>query len=285
MAALTVLSSKDTIILDSLFNPEASPDQGVQIDESLPRDSSISSSTILKQIHEQELLAIRNLESQLRPQSTENRISHPSNHRVSDAVVQEALTSAIETFTSIIISHPKYSSAYANRAQCTAVQLNQSGASPLEVIQHKGLMSDLEKAITLARPHNPTAAISTANAQVLASTHTQRASIYLAGSRYLESQKLRSGRPILPNSPEKPNRPSEVDLTDDFANLAALLEEKASQEFFFGGKYGNKLAGAMMVKTNPYAKACGNVVKEATRREMEKSLRRAKPTDLPTDSP
>lgn len=267
MATLTVLSSKDTIILDSLFNPEASPDQGVQIDESLPRDSSISSSTVLKQIHEQEVLAIRNLESQLRPQSIETRISCPSNDRVSDAVVQEALTSAIGTFTSIIDSHPSYASAYANRAQCTAVQLTQSGKSPLEVLQHEGLMNDLEKTITLASPHAPTAAISTANARVLASTHTQRASIYLAASRYLEGQNMQTGRLILPNC--IPNRSSEVDLTDDPANLAALLEERASQEFFFGGRYGNKLAGAMVVKTNPYAKACGNVVKEAMRREMK----------------
>jgi hypothetical protein len=267
MAALTTLSSKDTIILDSLFNPEASSDQGIQIDESLPQDSSISSLIVLKQIHEQEVSAIRTLESQLRPHSTETKISGPSNDRVSDAAVQEALTSAIGTFNSIIESHPRYASAYANRAQCTAVQLTQSGYSAPEVLRHSGLMSDLETAIRLASPRTPAAPISTANARVLASTYTQRASLYLAASRYLEAQKMQIGGPVLQNC--IPNRPSGFILKDDSANLVALLEEKASQDFFFGGRYGNKLAGAMVVKTNPYAKACGNVVKEAMRREME----------------
>ena len=267
MAALTTLSSKDTLILDSLFNPEAASDQGFQIDECLPQDSSISTSIVLKKVLEQEVLTIRTLESQLPPHSTETKISGPSHDQVSEAAVLEALTSAIGVFTSIIELHPHHASAYANRAQCTAVQMTQSGKSALDLFQHNGLMTDLETTIRLASPRTPATPISTVDARVLASAYTQRASLYLAASRYLEGQEMQIAGPVLRNCII--NCPSVVSLVDDSADLAALLEEKASQDFFLGGRYGNKLAAAMVVKTNPYAKACGNVVKEAMRREME----------------
>ncbi len=35
-----------------------------------------------------------------------------------------------------------------------------------------------------------------------------------------------------------------------------------------GGRYGNDVAREMAVRTNPYAKLCGNIVKEAMRGEM-----------------
>jgi hypothetical protein len=47
------------------------------------------------------------------------------------------------------------------------------------------------------------------------------------------------------------------------------LEEMASQDFFFGGRYGNKVAQQLAVQTNPYAKMCGAIVKEALRKEVE----------------
>jgi len=34
-----------------------------------------------------------------------------------------------------------------------------------------------------------------------------------------------------------------------------------------GGRYGNEMARAMSVATNPYAKLCGGIVKEAMRAE------------------
>jgi hypothetical protein len=42
----------------------------------------------------------------------------------------------------------------------------------------------------------------------------------------------------------------------------------ASRDFFVGGRYGNKIAQQMSVQTNPYAKMCGAIVKEAMRKEM-----------------
>jgi hypothetical protein len=47
------------------------------------------------------------------------------------------------------------------------------------------------------------------------------------------------------------------------------LEEMASHDFFLGGRYGNKAAQQLAVQTNPYAKMCGAIVKEAMRKEVE----------------
>ena len=46
------------------------------------------------------------------------------------------------------------------------------------------------------------------------------------------------------------------------------LEEKSSRDFFLGGRYGNEVSKAMAVHTNPYAKMCGSIVKEAMRKEF-----------------
>jgi hypothetical protein len=46
------------------------------------------------------------------------------------------------------------------------------------------------------------------------------------------------------------------------------LEEMASRDFEMGGRYGNDVAREMAVRTNPYAKLCGNIVKGAMRGEM-----------------
>ena len=50
---------------------------------------------------------------------------------------------------------------------------------------------------------------------------------------------------------------------------AEALEQMASRDFFFGGRYGDRKAREMSVKTNPYAKMCGAIVKEALRKELE----------------
>lgn len=46
------------------------------------------------------------------------------------------------------------------------------------------------------------------------------------------------------------------------------LEELASRDFFLGGRYGNRVAGELAVRTNPYAKMCGEIVRGAMGREM-----------------
>jgi len=59
-------------------------------------------------------------------------------------------------------------------------------------------------------------------------------------------------------------------LPDQLRNLSSeQLEEMASWGFQLGGRYGNPVAKQMAVRTNPYAKLCGAIVREAMREEME----------------
>lgn len=53
------------------------------------------------------------------------------------------------------------------------------------------------------------------------------------------------------------------------------LEDMASKDFFLGGRYGNKIARELSVKTNPYAKMCGAIVQEAMRMEREEYAKSA----------
>ena len=46
------------------------------------------------------------------------------------------------------------------------------------------------------------------------------------------------------------------------------FEELASRDFSVAGRYGNKTAQQLAIKTNPYAKMCGQIVKEALRQEI-----------------
>ena len=50
---------------------------------------------------------------------------------------------------------------------------------------------------------------------------------------------------------------------------STALEELAGRDFALGGRYGNKTARQLSVQTNPYAKACGAIVKEALRKERD----------------
>jgi hypothetical protein len=46
------------------------------------------------------------------------------------------------------------------------------------------------------------------------------------------------------------------------------LEELASKDFAAAAKYGDEVAREMSVRTNPYAKMCGAIVRNALKEEM-----------------
>jgi hypothetical protein len=50
------------------------------------------------------------------------------------------------------------------------------------------------------------------------------------------------------------------------------LEEMASWDFQQGGRYGNPVAKQLAVHTNPYAKMCGAIVRDAMKAEIEEWL-------------
>lgn len=161
-----------------------------------------------------------------------------------------AILDSILLLDTIIEQEPGYSSAWNNRAQTRRMlydieQLHQ------EIQALKLIMQDLSQAINLATPQSPLAPVPAVDARVLASAHTHRGYLLYAASK---SDKLARA------------------LASSVESLQSVdkdgLEEMASRDFTLGGRYGNDTARQLAVRTNPYAKLCGSIVKEAMQKEI-----------------
>ncbi|CAG8114639.1 unnamed protein product [Penicillium olsonii] len=249
------LTSNDSAVLQALFDAESSPSSGIKINSSLPSwPASLN-------ISESDLPSLKQRESEIirKIQGDES----PS---------QETVSSALTEFDNLILNNKTYPSAYINRAQALRLLVDlihnketgnsevpnteiQDGAlfSPQTSQLCSRIFSDLGQAITLATPASPADAVSSVQARLLADAHTHRGYLLLKAAR---AKKACSG-----DENAGPER---------LRGLGSeQLEEMASQDFFFGGRYGNKVAQQLAVQTNPYAKMCGSIVKEALRKELE----------------
>lgn len=243
MASATSLSSKDNAVFHALFDAESSPSNAVDIDSSLPSLPHVSESE-LPALKELELAAIRPLQ-QLNENENEN--TTPS---------RETIQKAIKDLSTLITNHPTYASAYANRAQALRMLIDNTG----DLFDHSNtqnatsLFSDLGQTISLATPSPPTSPLSPRQARILADAHTHRGYLLYRAAKFVSTSPSDQQR----GGPERLR-----DLDQD------QLEEMASRDFSLGGRYGNKIAQQMAVQTNPYAKMCGAIVKEAMRKEQE----------------
>ncbi|CAG7935331.1 unnamed protein product [Penicillium nalgiovense] len=247
------LTSNDSAVLQALFDAESSPSSGFTVDSSLPPwpPSVNISETDLTSLKQRETDIIRKLQSNTSPSI-------------------ERVQSALDDFDTLITEHPKYPSAYTNRAQTlrllvdliytkeagseqsTEGEISDAALFAPETSQLcSRIFSDLGQAISFATPASPADAVSTTQARLLADAHTHRGYLLLKAARV---KKAGSGD-------EGPDRLR--------ALSADQLEEMASRDFFFGGRYGNKVAQQLSVQTNPYAKMCGAIVKEAMKKELE----------------
>ncbi|KAJ5796308.1 uncharacterized protein N7518_004848 [Penicillium psychrosexuale] len=249
------LTSNDSAVLQALFDAESSPSSGVTIDASLaswPSSLNIPE-TDLASLKHRETDIIRKLQSNKSPSI-------------------ETVQSALNDFDTLLTQHPTYPSAYTNRAQTLRLlvdliyvpeagsdQSTYTEAADAALFAPKTsqlcsrIFSDLGQAITFATPASPADAVSTTQARLLADAHTHRGYLLLKAARV---KKAGSG-----DDETGPER---------LRGLSAdQLEEMASRDFFVGGRYGNKVAQQLSVQTNPYAKMCGAIVKEAMRKELE----------------
>jgi tetratricopeptide (TPR) repeat protein len=120
-----------------------------------------------------------------------------------------------------------------NRAQVRRMLRNVGGA-----------LNDLSRAIQIATPSDPSS-FSQANAKILSDAHIHRATIYMLLARGEKG-----------------------DMSVPETESSEKLMEYASRDFSIAGRYGNELARAMAVRTNPYAKMCGAIVETALRKEL-----------------
>lgn len=163
--------------------------------------------------------------------------------------VRNDIEQAVSRLSEIIETHPSYGSAWVNRAQARRLlySTDRLTSQPLEV---QRIFQDLSEAVRLSTPQESTDMVSRANAQVLSSAHTHRGYLLLLASKSEENRAMLNSIPTL-------NSLSTQDL-----------EEAASREFTLGGRYGNETARQLAVMTNPYAKLCGSIVKEALTKEV-----------------
>lgn len=250
MATTKILTSHDTSVLSTLFDPEASLSAQPAIDPTsklLPQTPSYLLSTL--QRRETAIISTINVEE-------------PSN---------DALRQAVQALEDLIQEHPKYASAWNNKAQAGRIILERKtdlvGDAVAIRTQKNIIISDLSEAIRLASPQKSADRVSALQAKILASAYTQR------GLLYWKAAKTRS------EGSDKDEGDVDRRAVNESAAIPELskeqLEKLASRDFAMGGRYGNETAKKMAVAANPYAKLCGNIVQQAMREEkgrMEQSI-------------
>lgn len=224
------LSKADHAVLGALFDPESSLANNTNdpIDIDTTLEEDLSAEA--RAIREQEQAAILSL-----------------NH---EKPTKGDIIAALSELDLIIESNPSFVSARNNRAQARRM-LFEGDELNMHLDELRMILDDLSEAIRLTEPRTRTAPISLRDAKVLASAYSHRGYLMLSASRSDDTVKA---------------------VVTSLCGLKATdkdrLEELASQEFAMGGRYGNDLARQMAVRTNPYAKLCGSIVREALQKEM-----------------
>jgi hypothetical protein len=227
------LSSNDAAVLSALFDPESSPSATVSISSAEPSLPHVPE-LILPSLQQREITAIRPLNT--------------------DSPSKSSIKAALSNLSDLITEQPKYAPAYLNRAQATRLLIGVDSDlfKPSSRTLVSSLLSDLDITIHLLTPASPASSPSKLQAELLSKAHAHRGYIYLKASQLPTSEPERGAA-----------LPAELGTLSN-----EQLEELASKDFFLGGRYGNKIARELSVKTNPYAKMCGEIVKEAMAREM-----------------
>lgn len=243
------LSVADSKVLAQVFDPESAPGRTeVLVDPILPADRHILDTDLLKQLRAQEREAIAFIEQF----EKSGQQSNPQAQRV-------AFQSSITILDDLISRHPDYASARNNRAQLRRWRFGDRHTlcQPRAYVdgekRAEGLaaVEDLKSAISLASPERPQDGVSASQGQLLAQSSTQLAALYYAASKDLDTTTA-----------------MDIAKLDSIQWSRERFEEEASRLFYLGGLYGNEVAKALAVHTNPHAKLCGGIVKEALRKEL-----------------
>jgi len=230
----TSLSANDARILNALFDPETLPSSVAKSKDASAIDTTLPPHPTIPSSQ----LSI--LETQ------QNDIIH----RTSSGASANLVAAGIHELDMIIASNPTYPSAFVNRAQLQRIQIEASlpkdahifSASEAEI---EALFTDLSHAIHLSLPSSsPTDSVSAYQARILRTGYSHRAFLYLKAS----------------------------ETGTDLKGLGKSdLEELASKDFAAAARYGDEAAREMSVRTNPYAKMCGAIVKNALKEERKGS--------------
>ena len=237
-----MLTSNDSTVLTQLFDPEAAPSSSVLIDPSLPEDTGVPDVEALLRIRHAEKAIIRKVESAL---------CGPPSRRI------QGIEQARSELEELLELYPQAASLLNDYAQIIRLQYGDNILTDRNVDNRLAAkaLDCLDRAILLLSPQTPQAAVSPVQSRTLAQAYTQRGALFHSASKALVSDpRLKVTVPSLRSC-------AGVDLA-----------EAASRDFFMGGRYGNEVAKGLAVHTNPTAKLCGQMVKDAMRREFAPQL-------------
>ncbi|KAI0536909.1 hypothetical protein GGR58DRAFT_373834 [Xylaria digitata] len=247
------LSRRDFNVLEKIKDPEANLATAVMVDPNLPKDPNVTDMSVYERVSQKEreiVVAIQQIEMELAGLKS-STLTEPTND----------YRRYVRELGQLISENPRYASARNNRAQALRRLYGDTiilsgrpdpkaliqGAEAEEVSQAAlVVLSDLDEAISLLTPKSPFAPISPVAGKTLSQAHTQRAALY-----YMTSKSIRSDVSI-----SLDGRKEEEWIKLDF-------ESAASRDFALGGRYGNEVAKGLAVSTNPTAKLCGQIVREA----------------------
>ncbi|EFY92068.1 hypothetical protein MAC_02016 [Metarhizium acridum CQMa 102] len=258
------LSTRDVNVLEKIKDPESNPAAGVITDESLPRDPHVTNSADYDKVVQQE----RNIIAKI--QALETEFSESQSQDANETAIQ-GYQHCLAELDTLISKFPKYASARNNRAQITrrlygdAMLLEITTGMPLPLIEQPDAtekkkaavraLQDLETSISLLSPATLSTPISPQAARTLSMAYTQRAAIYLRTSKLLSDRLL------------------DIDESRAEANWNRVeFEQAASHDLAYGGGYGNQIAKGLAVSVNPTAKLCGQIVREAMKKEYGPSF-------------
>jgi hypothetical protein len=241
------LSRADSKVLAQVFDPESAPTRTeVLVNPDLPADPRILDNELLQQLKAEEKKAVAIVE-------------HFEKSGNAQASKIEAYQNALSILDNLISRHPDYASARNNRAQLRRWRFGDRNtlcqpttrADQERSAAGMAAVQDLRASIDLASPARHQDGVSPAQGRLLAQASTQLAALYYAASKDLETSTMMQLASI-----------DETQWSKD------RFEEESSKLFYLGGLYGNEVAKALAVHTNPHAKLCGNIVKEAMRKEL-----------------
>jgi hypothetical protein len=263
MTAVT-LSTHDINVLEKIKDPESNPAAGVITDPSLPRDPHVADSSEYDAVVQRERNIIRAI------QTLETELSQAMSEDATDVAIT-GYKACMSDLDHLVAQYPKYASARNNRAQMCrrlygdAMLLSHTSNMPMPLIEHPDheeklkasstALDDLEVSISLLSPPSPSTPLSPQAARTLSMAHTQRAAIYLKTGKLLPHRTL----------DVEPQRRESA-----WSRLA--FEEAASRDLALGGRYGNQIAKGLAVSVNPTAKLCGQIVREAMKKEYGPSF-------------
>jgi hypothetical protein len=258
------LTKHDLFVLEKIKDPEAGSAAPLLISDSLPRDPHITDDTSYQLVVQRERDIISSIQT-VELSIAGLKPSPPDFSPLSQYL--ECVTSLDE----LIEEYPNYASGRNNRAQALrrihgdgilvkstelikeeAPALDPKASDKTLIAASTTILTDLSTAITLLTPTNPFSPLSPQAAKTLSQAYTQRGALY-----HLTAKRLIA---------------KEAELRIDGSRKETKwkvveFEENASRDFMMGGRYGNEIAKALAVSSNPTAKLCGEMVREAMTKE------------------